>query len=241
MKTHIYLEAKKTERADLQAQRPLLLSIGLFLSLAIVTLSFQAKQYIEKEVIDLQVSQPSTDELLDIPVTEQPPPPPSVQLPQIIEVPDEAEIVKEMDVSFDVEVSAETKVQEITLNTSPAAEMEEEVADEIFVVVEESAQPVDGMANFYKFTSSNIRYPAQARRMGIEGRVFVEFVVGKDGSLQDITVIKGIGSGCDEEAVRVLKLSPRWQPAKQRGKAVKQRIVLPIVFKLHRTQGDYSK
>ena len=233
MKTHIYLEAKKTARADLQAQRPLLLSIGLFLSLVIVNLSFQAKQRIDSEVIDLRINQTSTDELLDIPVTEQSPPPPSVQLPKIIEVPDEEEIVKEMEVSFDVEVSAETKVQEITLNPEVTSGLEEEKADEIFVVVEESARPVNGMADFYKVTSSSIRYPAQARRMGVQGRVFVEFVVGKDGTLQDITVIKGIGTGCDEEAIRVIKLSPRWQPAKQRGKAVKQRIVLPLVFKLH--------
>jgi protein TonB len=238
MKNHIYLEAKKTAWADLDAHRPLLLSIGLFLSLAIVNLSFMAKQRLEKEVIDLQIGITSTDELLDIPLTEQAPPPPSVQQPRIIEVPDEAEIIKEMDVTFDVEVNTETKIQEITINTEVTAVLEDEKADEIFVVVEESAQPTNGMSNFYKFTSSNIRYPAQARRMGVEGRVFVEFVVGKNGSLQDITVIKGIGAGCDEEAIRVLKLSPPWQPAKQRGRAVKQRIVLPIIFKMHQTQEE---
>ena len=105
----------------------------------------------------------------------------------------------------------------------------------------ETATPKGGMQAFYEYVGKKLKYPAQARRMGIEGRVFVEFVVGKDGTLQDVTVIKGIGSGCDEEAIRVLKLSPRWEPAKQRGKAVKQRIVLPIVFKLHRNSGDYSK
>lgn len=235
MKTHIYLEAKKTAHADLQAQRPLLLSIGLFLSMMLVTLSFQIKERVEKEVIDLSTSQTQSEELLEIPITEMPPPPPSVQLPQIIEVPDEAEIVKEMEVSFDVEVGSETKIQEIVIDENSRVEIEDEKADEIFVVVEESAQPINGMSEFYKMTGASIRYPAQARRMGVEGKVFAEFVVGKDGALQDIKIIKGIGSGCDEEAIRVLQLSPKWQPAKQRGKPVKQRIVLPIFFKLQRS------
>jgi len=77
-----------------------------------------------------------------------------------------------------------------------------------------------------------MRYPVQARRMGIEGRVFVQFVVQKDGSLQEIQVIKGIGAGCDEEAVRVIKKSKNWKPGKQRGRAVKVRMIIPIVFRL---------
>jgi protein TonB len=88
------------------------------------------------------------------------------------------------------------------------------------------------MAAFYAFVSQTIRYPAQARRMGIEGKVFVEFVVEKDGSLSSFTVVKGIGAGCDEEAIRVLQMSPPWTPGKQRGQAVKQRMVLPIYFKM---------
>lgn len=234
MKTHIYLEAKKTERADLQAQRPLLLSIGLFLSLSIVTISFQAKQRIDEQVQELSSNQALNEVLPEVPTTVIPPPPPSIQLPQIIEVPDEVEVVKEIDVSFDVEVSTETKVQDIVLLQTSAPVADAEAVDEVFIVVEESAQPQNGMADFYKVTSSNLRYPAQARRMGVEGRVFVQFVVAKDGSLQDIEVIKGIGSGCDEEAARIVSLSPKWRPAKQRGKPVKQRIVLPIFFKLHR-------
>ena len=77
-----------------------------------------------------------------------------------------------------------------------------------------------------------MKYPSQARRMGIEGRVFVEFIVDKDGTLTNVKAIKGIGAGCDEEAERVIKNHPKWNPGKQRGKAVKQKIVLPITFKL---------
>lgn len=234
MKTHIYLEAKKTVQADLQAQRPLFLSIGLFLSLAIVTLSFEAKQHLSENALVLSSNQPLNEILPDIPSTDIPPPPPGMQSPQVIEVPDEADVAEEMEVSFDVEVNAETKVQEISLTQASVPETEEENADEIFIVVEENAEPKNGMVEFYKLTTSNIRYPAQARRLGLEGRVFVQFVVAKDGSLQNIEVIKGIGSGCDEEAIRILTLSPNWKPAKQRGKPVKQRIVLPIFFKMYK-------
>jgi protein TonB len=68
--------------------------------------------------------------------------------------------------------------------------------------------------------------------MQVEGRVFLQFVVNKDGSLTDIKVVKGIGAGCDEEAIRVLKSAPRWSPGKQRGVPVRQRMVLPLTFKL---------
>jgi TonB family protein len=109
---------------------------------------------------------------------------------------------------------------------------------EIFSVVEESAQPKTGMPDFYKFIGEHIKYPAKARRMGIEGRVFVELIIQRDGSLTDLKVLKGIGGGCDEEALRVLALAPKWIPGKQHGLAVKQKMVMPIIFRL---SGDYGR
>ena len=77
-----------------------------------------------------------------------------------------------------------------------------------------------------------MEYPSQARRMGIEGRVFVQFVVDKQGNVTEVQSVKGIGAGCDEEAERVLRESPKFKPGKQRGRPVKVRMVLPIIFKL---------
>ena len=77
-----------------------------------------------------------------------------------------------------------------------------------------------------------MEYPAQARRMGVEGKVFVQFVVDKDGSLTDVKAVKGIGAGCDEEAVEIVKSAPKWKPGKQRGKAVRVRMIIPITFRL---------
>lgn len=103
---------------------------------------------------------------------------------------------------------------------------------EVFTIVEESAKPIGGMTEFYEYISRTLEYPKQARRLGISGRVFIEFIVDKNGNLTEVTSIKGIGGGCDTEAVRVISNSPPWKPGKQRGKAVKQKIVLPITFHL---------
>jgi len=104
--------------------------------------------------------------------------------------------------------------------------------DEIFDIVEDQPTPPGGMQAFYKYVSKSMKYPKQARRMGVEGRVFVQFVVDKNGQLTEVKAIKGIGAGCDEEAVRVLKQAAKWKPGKQRGRPVKVRMILPITFKL---------
>ena len=110
-------------------------------------------------------------------------------------------------------------------------EPEEEV-EEIFTIVEDQPEFPGGIGAFYKYVATNLRYPAQARRMGIAGKVFVQFVVEKDGRLTDVQILKGIGAGCDEEALRVIKKSKAWKPGRQRGRPVKVRMIIPINFRL---------
>ncbi|MEQ8364978.1 MAG: energy transducer TonB [Cyclobacteriaceae bacterium] len=136
-------------------------------------------------------------------------------------------IIDEIDITVDA--NPDNPVAPIQISIVPP---EPEEKPEIFDVVEESAKPIGGVNAFYSYISDKMKYPAQARRMGTEGRVFVQFVINVDGSLTDIKVIKGIGAGCDEEAVRVLKAAPAWKPGKQRGVPVRQRMVIPITFKL---------
>lgn len=223
------MEAKKTEKADLTKKTSFFFSIGLFITMILVVMAFEWKEA-DEGVIDLAGKRTDNfEETLEVPPTEQPPPPaPVIQQPQVVEVPDEEEIKEDIKVNLDVEVTEEAKVEQIVVQ----AEEPKEETDEIFTVVEESAAPKGGMAAFYKYVGEKIKYPAQARRMGIEGRVFVEFVINKDGSLSDVKAIKGIGAGCDEEAVRIIQSAPSWTPGKQRGKPVKQRYTLPIIFKL---------
>ena len=104
--------------------------------------------------------------------------------------------------------------------------------DEIYTIVEHQPAPIGGMELFYNYVKKNLKYPTQARRMGIEGKVFVQFVVDKDGSLSDITVIKGIGAGCDMEAKKVIQNAGKWMPGRQNGAPVKVRMVIPITFNL---------
>jgi len=109
--------------------------------------------------------------------------------------------------------------------------VEAQMEDGIFLIVEDPATPEGGMTAFYDYVRTNLKYPAEALEKGLSGKIFVEFVVQKDGSLANIKILKGIGEGCDEEAIRVVQDSPPWIPGKQRGIIIKQRLVLPITFK----------
>ena len=222
------MEPKKNPKIDLSRQSGMFLNIGMTASLLLVILAFEWKTYDDSGLMNLGNVDDDFEDIIDIPPTEQPPPPPpKVQIPEIIEVPDEKEIEEEIEVKLDVEVTEETVVEEIVFSEAPA----EENVDEIFTIVEESATFPGGITAFYEYLKKELKYPRQAQRMGIEGRVFVQFVVERDGRLTDIHVVKGIGAGCDEEAVRVLKESPKWKPGKQRGKPVRQKMIQNILFK----------
>ena len=224
------MELKKNPKADLTRQFGLFLNIGLVVSLVLTITAFEWKFYDDGSLMNLGQVTDNFEEIVDIPPTEQPPPPPpKIQQPQIIEVPDEEEIEEEIEVDLDVEITEESVIEEIVFEEAP----EEEEADQIFQIVEDPAGFPGGQGEFNKFLSKNLKYPSQAQRMGIEGVVYVQFVVDKDGTLTDIKVAKGIGAGLDEEAIRVLKQSPKWKPGKQRGRAVRQSMIIPIRFKLN--------
>ena len=118
-----------------------------------------------------------------------------------------------------------------TLKTDTLTEEESKV--EIYGLIQET-QPSfrGGKRELSKFIESNLVYPQEAKSAGVEGQVIVEFYIEKDGSVTDGKVLKGIGYGCDEEALRVVGLMPRWQPCKVRGESFRVRQTLPITFKL---------
>lgn len=113
-------------------------------------------------------------------------------------------------------------------------DLEEETPEsEVFMIVETAPAFKDGEAAMMEFFRTNLRYPDMAKQSNITGKVMVEFVVNKDGSVSDVKVIRGVGGGCDEEAIRLVKLtSGKWNPGKQRGRAVRVKMVLPIEFRL---------
>ncbi|HAS43589.1 MAG TPA: energy transducer TonB [Microscillaceae bacterium] len=228
------MELKKNPSADIGRKKWFFYSIGLAVTMFAIVAAFEWKVYDDIKRIELNEDDIEFEEQIEIPITEAPPPPPPVlQQPEVVEVPDEEEIDDEIEVNLDVELTEEApppppKVEK----KAPPPPKVEEKEEEIFMIVEERAVPKGGMKAFYKYVGENLKYPTKARKMGIEGRVVIECVVDKDGSLSDFKVRKGIGGGCDEEAIRVLKSSPKWNPAKQRGKPVKYRMFVPIAFKL---------
>lgn len=113
--------------------------------------------------------------------------------------------------------------------------------DGVFTVVDDPASPKGGIEEFYKQLSINLKYPEQARKLGVQGKVYVQFVVEKDGSLRDLQVVRGIGAGCDEAAMEAVKSSGEWKSAEHEGNIVAQRIVLPILFTLEGSQAEEEK
>jgi TonB family protein len=103
---------------------------------------------------------------------------------------------------------------------------------EIYTAVEQNPEFVGGQDKMYQYLGENIKYPAAAQRADVSGRVFVKFIVEDDGTIGDVVVMKGIGFGCDEEAIRVVKSMPRWKPGVQNGKNVRVYYNMPIVYKL---------
>ena len=133
----------------------------------------------------------------------------------------------------DIEINADVDQNEVIEEYVPVEVEEEEVQEqEIFQIVEEMPAYPGGDAKLMEYVAKNIKYPQIARETGIQGRVFVGFVVEPDGSVSNVKVLRGIGGGCDEEAMRVVKSMPKWKPGKQRGKAVRVSYMLPVNFKL---------
>jgi periplasmic protein TonB len=178
------------------------------------------------------------------PIDKPKPPPPQIQLPKlqkvikfvppkvvkeevVEEVPTIEEIKQNEVAAVEIEGDAEVVFEE------PVEQVVVEDENKVFLVVEQQPEFEGGYEGMMNFIKKNMKYPASARRMGIDGTVYVTFVVGKDGSINDVRVLKGISADCDKEAVRVVQAMPNWKAGKQNGKPVLVRFNLPIKFKLN--------
>lgn len=221
---------KKTPKADLENKKVYFIQIGLILALGLVFLGFEWKTYDKKviETFQRQVTDVAEDIVLN---TQQKvevaaaPPPAATTIINIVE--DDVEIDDE--IVIDAEATANSEVQEYV----PVKHEEEEIVEaEIFQIVESMPDFPGGDEARMTYLRDNIKYPQIARESSISGTVYVTFVVEKDGRVTDIKILRGIGGGCDEEAVRVIKSMPRWNPGKQRGKPVRVQFNMPIKFSL---------
>jgi protein TonB len=225
------MEVKKSPKADLENKRGLFLEIGLALTLLFVFAAFEWRVD-SSEATGLEDQQEMEAEEEMIPVTRQepikpPPPPPPKQVTKITIVEDDVEVEDEIDI--DVEADDETEMEEYI---PPEDDDEEIVEAEIFTVVEAMPDFPGGMGKLMAYLGNNIKYPPFAKETNIQGRVFINFVVEPDGSISNVKVLRGIGGGCDEEAIRVVESMPKWKPGMQRGKPVRVSYNLPVKFTL---------
>lgn len=220
----------KTERKESDvALRPLFLNIGMALSILFAIIAINWKSYDDGNIVDLGKVEADLNEIIEIPAsTQEPPPPPKQEVFKIEEVKD-TEIIEEIKINLDVEVTENEAVEEVEIFLG---DQEEEAVDEVFVIVEQEPLPVGGFEAFYSYLADELNYPAKALRFGISGPVFVQFIIEKDGRITDAQVVKGIGMGCDEEALRVIQAAPPWVPGKQRGVSVRVKKIIPVRFVL---------
>ncbi|MFQ5568084.1 MAG: energy transducer TonB [Rhodothermales bacterium] len=216
---------RKNPKADIRRSYPILIEVGLIMSLLFLTglskLNLERGEgmeitQMEQEIVEMEEIQQTKQEV-------KPPPPPRPPVP--VEVPND-EIIEDDDLDLDASLDIEEPLENLPPPPPPPVE-EEEPEPEIFVVVEQMPDLIGGLPGI----SKKIRYPEIARKAGVEGRVIVQFVVDEEGNVSDAIVQRGIGAGCDEEALRVVR-EAKFKPGRQRGKPVKVKMSLPITFKL---------
>ena len=226
------MEVKKSPKADLEGKKSTWMLIGYVIVLAFMFVAFEWTE--RDKVID--TSQALVDVVFEeeiIPITQQPenvPPPPP-------EAPSVAEVLNIVDDKADVEqtaiASTEDTGEKVEVKYVPVVVEEEEPEEQtIFEVVENMPEFPGGNAALMQFLSKNIKYPTIAQENGTQGRVIVQFVVNKDGSVVDPVVVRSVDPYLDKEALRVIGQMPKWTPGKQRGKAVRVKYTVPVMFRL---------
>ena len=229
------MESKISPKADLQKKNALFLEIGLIVALGLCLLAFEWSSTDKVETMDLTAQAQAIEEEEIINTQEQqeiPPEMPKIPvLSDIIDIVDD-DIQVNDDLFIDTEDNANLGVEIMDYH----AAVEEEVVEEEaipFALVEEKPKFQGGDANtFSTWDNKNLQYPEIAKENGIQGRVLLQFVVGADGKVSNVKVVRGVDPALDKEAVRVVQSSPKWTPGKQRDRAVKVTYTFPVIFQL---------
>ena len=232
------MEIKKSPKADLEGKKTTWLLAGYVMVMAVLFLGFEWTQRDVKIDTSNQVVETVFEEEIEIPITEQPeqvqaPPPEAPSIAETLTIVDDDSDIQESTIQSSEETGQAVEIK----YTAPVAVQEEEEEEpeeqEIFQVVEQMPEyPDGGMAGLMKDLSGAIRYPAIAAENGVQGRVTVQFVVNRDGSIVDATVLRGVDPYLDKEALRVINSMPKWKPGMQRGKPVRVRYTVPVNFRL---------
>ena len=228
------MEVKKSPKASLENKRLLFVEIGFVAALLIVLLAFEWSSK-EKQESALVAENTEIIEEEMIPITQETPPPP----PEMAKIPvlsDQIDIV-------DDEIKVDDNIINLEDDSNLGVEIQdyvEEVKEEVieeetipFQLVEEKPKFQGGDANdFSKWVNQRLVYPEVAKENGVQGRVMLQFTVKTDGSVSDVKVLRGVDPSLDKEAVRVVSMSPKWTPGKQRDRKVKVTYTFPVIFQL---------
>ena len=226
------MEAKKSKKATIENQRGSWLLMGLVVALAFMFVSFEWTQH------DVRVAALSSDdesifvtELVPITFPDEklePPPPPENKIVEILEI-----VKNDIEVADNVSAVGEDMDATHKIVWIPPV-VETEVVDEDVIVDVAEIMPEfpGGTAALMKYLGTNIKYPTISQEMGSAGRVIVQFVVDKDGSISNPEVVRGVDAYLDKEAIRVISSMPKWRPGVQNGKKVRVKYTVPVVFRL---------
>lgn len=228
------METKKTQKADLENKRNTFFLIGLVLALGTTFLAFEWKAKPTKaESLGIVQSQEVEEEIIPItrePEVKPPPPPPPPQVVEVLNiVDDDVEIEDELTIE-DSEADDETIIDIQPVLETKEEEIEEE--EQIFYFAEDPAEFPGGERALYKYISDNVEYPVVAQENGIQGKVYVKFVVNEQGAVSDAQILRGVDPSLNREALRVINSLPNFRPGKQGGRPVKVYYNAVINFQL---------
>jgi len=222
------MKAKKSPKANLENKRFIFAQIGMIISLTLILLAFEWKSYDDYTFLRPERIDRTVEEMAQIVVQKKVPPMPKTKFyPSFTIVDDDKFIDDEVEI-FNIEGDENTTYE----SYMPDNEDEPTVNDVPVYMAQEMPEFPDGETERIRFLEKNLDYPDIAVETGIAGNVYVTFVVEKDGSITNIDLLKGIGGGCDEEAMRIVGLMPIWIPGKQNGHPVRVRLNMHIRFKL---------
>jgi periplasmic protein TonB len=232
------MQVKKSKKADLEKKRTLFLEIGLALVLGIIFLAFEwgTSDANKNALGDLSLDENFEEEIINTFQEEEPPPPPEEEPePEPEQVVEELNVVENDEDESDIDINSESGEDvAIEIDMSSFEDTKEEEVEPIpFASVEEKPTFPGGDKALLKYLAENTKYPEIAKENGIQGRVFVQFVIDKNGNVSQVSIARGVDPYLDKEAKRVVSTLPSWKPGKQRGIAVPVTYIVPINFKLY--------
>jgi len=229
------MELKKSDKANLEKNRGLYLEIGFLFALCISLLAFEWQVAPKEEVRDEGLIKEAIEEdFVQVTRQDEPPPPPP-EPPKVTDILDIVADDVHVDTNIDINIEADQSTEITPVVFEATAVVEEDEEEVLFAIVEDKPlfNGKDAETAFREWVYSKVVYPPVAQENGISGRVFIEFAISRTGDVEDVRLLRGVDPLLDNEAIRVIRMSPKWTPGYQRGKPVKVKYQFQLVFRLN--------